>query len=48
MLSEQQDGYGQALYDYHQGKGGYEIIEREDGLHNDGREIDPHFTHRFV
>jgi SAM-dependent methyltransferase len=30
-LTSQQDGYGHALYDYYQGKGGYEINERDDG-----------------
>ena len=32
MLPEKQDAFGQEIFDYYQGKGGKEIIEREDGL----------------
>ncbi len=31
-LTKQQDGFGQAVWDYFHGRGGCEIIEREDGL----------------
>ena len=31
MLTDQQDAYGHALLDYHNHKGGYEIVERDDG-----------------
>jgi len=27
-----QDAYGRAVYDYYRNKGGYEIVERDDGL----------------
>jgi SAM-dependent methyltransferase len=30
-LTDRQDAYGHALYDYHQGGGTYEIVERDDG-----------------
>lgn len=31
-LTSRQDAYGQAMYDFYRGKGGYEVDEREDGL----------------
>lgn len=31
MLKDNQDAYGHAMHDYLNGKGGYEIIERDDG-----------------
>jgi len=31
-LTDKQDAYGHAMHDYLHGKGGYEIVEREDGL----------------
>ncbi len=31
-LTRKQDGYGAAIWDYLQGRGGYEIIERDDGF----------------
>jgi len=31
MLTDEQDAYGHEIYDYYRGKGGYEIVEREDG-----------------
>ena len=31
-LTERQDGYGRAMWDYHHDRGGYEICERDDGL----------------
>jgi len=30
-MKKSQDGYGQAMLDFHEGKGGYEICERDDG-----------------
>lgn len=30
-LTKQQDAFGQAMYDYFRGLGGYEIVERDDG-----------------
>ena len=30
-LTAKQDAYGQAVYDYFHGKGGFEIVERDDG-----------------
>ena len=30
-MKSRQDAYGQALYDFYNGKGGYEIAERDDG-----------------
>jgi SAM-dependent methyltransferase len=33
-MKKYQDAYGQAMYDYLQGKGGTEIIERDDGYFN--------------
>jgi SAM-dependent methyltransferase len=32
MSRENWDAFGQAMYDYYHGRGGYEIIERDDGL----------------
>lgn len=32
MLEDWQDAHGHAVYDYFKGKGGYEIVERDDGL----------------
>ena len=32
MLEDQQDAYGHAMFDYLNGKGGYEIVERDDGF----------------
>jgi SAM-dependent methyltransferase len=32
MLKDGQDAFGQEIYDHFRGKGGYEIIERDDGL----------------
>jgi SAM-dependent methyltransferase len=32
MLKDQQDAFGHEMYDYFTGKGGYEIIERDDGF----------------
>ncbi len=32
MLPEKQDAFGHEILDYYQGKGGYEVIEREDGF----------------
>ncbi len=32
MLASQQDGFGHALYDFHIGKGSYEVDERDDGF----------------
>ena len=31
-LTRTQDAYGHAMYDHLRGKGGYEIVERDDGL----------------
>jgi cyclopropane fatty-acyl-phospholipid synthase-like methyltransferase len=31
-LRADQDAFGQEIYDYHRGKGGYEVIERADGF----------------
>ena len=30
-LTAREDGYGRAMWDYHHGRGGYEICERDDG-----------------
>ena len=32
MLKDRQDAFGHEMYDYFRGKGGYEIVEREDGF----------------
>ena len=32
MLTDRQDAFGHEMYDYYHGQGGYEIIERDDGL----------------
>jgi SAM-dependent methyltransferase len=32
MLTDAQDAFGHEIYDYFRGKGGYEIIERDDGF----------------
>lgn len=32
MLKDHQDAYGHGVYDYFRGKGGFEIVEREDGF----------------
>ena len=32
MLKDGQDAFGHEIYDYFTGKGGYEIVERDDGL----------------
>ena len=32
MLTDRQDAFGHEILDYHRGRGGYEIIERDDGL----------------
>lgn len=32
MLPDKQDAFGHEIFDYYQGKGGYEVIEREDGF----------------
>lgn len=32
MLKDWQDAYGHEIYDYFRGKGGYEIVERDDGF----------------
>jgi SAM-dependent methyltransferase len=34
MLPDSQDAFGHEMYDYYTGKGGYEIIERDDGFFN--------------
>lgn len=34
MLTDRQDAYGHALYDHLLGQGGFEIVERDDGLFN--------------
>jgi SAM-dependent methyltransferase len=31
-MKKSEEGYGQALVDFHEGRGGYEICERDDGL----------------
>ena len=32
MLTDQQDAFGHEIFDYYQGKGAYEIVERDDGF----------------
>jgi hypothetical protein len=32
MLKDHQDAYGHGVYDYFRGRGGFEVIEREDGF----------------
>ena len=44
MLEEYQDGFGWEIYDYHRGKGGFEIIERDDGYFNIGTGPMAYFT----
>ena len=34
MLKDSQDAFGHEMYDHFKGRGGYEIIERDDGLFN--------------
>jgi SAM-dependent methyltransferase len=36
MLKDWQDAFGHEVYDYYKGKGGYEIIERDDGFFSTG------------
>jgi hypothetical protein len=32
MLREHEDAFGQSMFDFYSGKGGYEVVERDDGL----------------
>lgn len=43
MIEDRQDAFGHEIYDYFNGKGGYEIIERDDGYFSPSPGPEPYF-----